>query len=119
MNKQFRNVLLAGVGGAVAGGLVWFVARRSLDGQFEKSASELDQELVGGSEELRRKLEAGRREMRSEVTAQVRREIPPAVDRQLRETLDLYGITPQSSREIVTLIERTNQAIDAALQAFT
>lgn len=86
--------------GALAGGALWFIARRSIDSQFQQGAQQLAAQLTGGSANLQQQLDRGR----AELAAQIRHDVPAQVDSALRTTLSTYGITPQMGQRFATIV---------------
>jgi len=86
--------------GALAGGGLWLIARRSIDAQFQQGAEQLAAQVVGGSANLQQQLERGR----AELTAQIRSTVPAQVDQTIRNTLSTYGITPQMGQRFATIV---------------
>lgn len=85
---------------------VWWLARRQLDAAFSHGAQGLTQALEAGQVDLGQRFTEGRQQVSRLVTQAVQREVPPAVDRQIRTTLASYGITPERSRLITSTIDR-------------
>lgn len=86
-----RSLLWGAGAGALVALAALLIARRSLDTQFTSSGREL--------------VEAAIPRLRREVASAVQREVPPAVETKIVETLNRYGITP-------TLTSRVNRALD-------
>lgn len=95
MTAKTQDLLVYGALGAAAGGglalLVWFVASRQLDRQFDAAAAQM---LTRGSDELRREI---RKTLDQEIPARVGREI----DTKMREV----GITRDTGRQLAALLE--------------
>jgi hypothetical protein len=71
-----------------------------LDRELDKGVQRVQGEFGGGEAELERQLAAGRAELIREVKRQVSREVPPQVERSLTQTLNTYGITPETGRRV-------------------
>lgn len=77
-----RNLLLGAAGGAGAALLVWGIASRMISKQLESGAAE----------------------MTPLIASSVRTEVPPVVRAELTRTLNDYGFTPDTGRQISSLL---------------
>ena len=73
-----RSLLLGALGGGFAAGVVWLVANRAINAQ----------------------LQAGAADLAPQVRQAVQEQVPPAVRRELEETLRRYNITPQTGQQL-------------------
>lgn len=80
--------------GALAGGLVatvaWYFTNRAIDKQLAQGGHAL--------------LESAERELNAEASALIAREVPPRVRAELEATLRRYNITPETGRQISTVL---------------
>ena len=83
--------LIGGVAGAASAGLVWFIASKQLDKQFDAASAEV---LTRGEAELRATLE---------------REIPLRVGTEIDRKLADVGITRDTGRQIANLLALTER----------
>lgn len=77
-----RSLVLGALGGAGAALVVWGVASRLISKQLEDGAST----------------------MTPLIATSVRTEVPPAVRAELTRTLNEYGFTPETGRQISSLL---------------
>lgn len=93
-NGAVGDTAITFVVGGVAGGLlaliVWKVASKAIDKQ-----------LAEGGKALLRSAET---QLRTEGVAIIRREVPPLVQAQMTTTLRNFGLTPETGRQIATVL---------------
>jgi hypothetical protein len=77
-----RSILYAGLGGAVGATVLWFIASRLIDAQLQRGVSSIAPEIASA----------------------VQREVPPVVRRELESTLRRYNITPETGRQISSIL---------------
>lgn len=84
--KPLAALLLGAIaGGAVAAG-AWLWISKQMDKAFEEGSRDL--------------LAQARPAMEREIRQQLQSQIPPLIDRQMTETLNRYGITPQTGAQL-------------------
>jgi len=99
-----RPIVLGALGGVAAGFGVWFIVSKLLDKQFDTGSARLRAEMGSGSSELRSQMEAGRVQMQAQIRDAVRREVPPVVRSELTSTLNDFGLTPATGRQITRIL---------------
>jgi hypothetical protein len=89
-----RDLAVPVLVGAIAGGAVatvaWYFTNRAIDKQ-----------LASGGRAL---LASAERELTAEASALIAREVPPRVRTELEATLRRYNITPDTGRQISTVL---------------
>lgn len=96
--------LVGGLGGAAVGTLIWMYASRKLDQQLAQGGSELASALGTGRSELQARLSAGEAQLQQQIRTAVQREVPPTVRSTLETTLREYGLTPETGRQMSSIL---------------
>ena len=102
---MWKSLALGALAGGIVGGIAFAYGSRKLDQQVEEGAVRMAADLGIGADQLRAELNRGREELR----AQIRRQVPPLVEDQLEITLDRYGITPQTGRQMAIVLARAEE----------
>lgn len=88
---NFRALALGALGGAAAAGAAWVVIDRLIDKRFEREALDL--------------IDAARPRLRKEIRTELEREIPDQVKKAIDDKLSSYGITPETGRQIASVLD--------------
>ena len=101
---MLRTLVLGGLGGLAGTVAVWWLISHALDKQLESGGQELSSGLLTGRAELERRLSEGQVELTRRIREEVSTQVPPTVRRELEATLARYSITPDTGRQISSVL---------------
>lgn len=104
------KTVAAGAAGGILGALaIWAFAGSQLDKQLQRGATDLASGLDIGRSELESRLSGGRQELVTAIRTEVQSQVPPVVRRELESTLRRYNITPNTGRQISTVLDAADR----------
>ena len=95
------STLLFGLlGGAIGAAIVWRFASKSLDDALEAGGADLRGRLTEGGADLESQLAQAKNDLTGQVKVAVLEQVPPEVERTIRQTLTSYNITPTTGARL-------------------